>query len=293
MSLKASIDIGTNSTRLLIADVKTTNISPLFMQESITRLGDGISQSGYLSSGAILRVIEAIEQYIKIGKKYNITEYKVFSTSTARDAVNQQEFIKLIRDKTGLTCEIISGDKEAHLSYLGVISDLDAKNRLMVCDIGGGSTEFIYSEHQKVIATTSVDIGSRRLTRQFLKSDPAVEQDIQRLKNHVISLLEYQPVDQIVCVGGTATTLGMMDANLTPETVHHHVLTLDNLAKITQELTEKTIEDRKAIPGLHPERADVILAGAIIVMLILEKLKMKQTTISIRDLLFGIFLNQL
>ncbi len=292
MSIKASIDIGTNSTRLLVADVTDSDIDTIFMQEKITRLGDGISKSGHLSPEAMERVIKTLETFKETAEKHKAAEFKVFTTSAARDAVNRQDFIGLVKERTDLTCDIISGDKEARLSFLGVMSDMATDNRIAVCDIGGGSTEIILAQKNNIQSTTSIDIGSRRLTRLYIKSDPPSSREIRQIKDHASSLINARRVDQVICVGGTATTLGMIDAGLSAETVHHHILTLQNLKKIVHQLASKTIDERKAVPGLNPERADVILAGAIIILQILDKFQVDHTMISTRDLLFGIFLDK-
>ncbi len=300
MTRKASIDIGTNSTRLLIADIEDTGtIIPVRYHERITRLGSGIDSSGHLVFPAMEGVIQVLQEYRSIGKQMGATFFKVFATSATREAGNRNEFLRLILERTGFSCQILSGEEEAQLSFLGCISDMESQQQVLVCDIGGGSTEFVLGEKQEMIMAKSLKIGSRRMHQDFLHSDPVREAEVEKLQTRLAESLHSglelfpQKVSECVCVGGTATTLATMDASLDfsqSEKAHKYSLTKTNLDSLIQELAEKSIERRKTIVGLNPDRADVILAGAMIVRAILQRFGCEQTHISIRDLLFGALL---
>ena len=299
MKRKASIDIGTNSTRLLLAEMEefSGRVIPVKMEERITRLGDGFDPYGNLSDQAMQRVYRVIEEYKLMANKMGISEFHAIATSATRDAKNQEFFLKRIGSILGSSCQVLSGDEEARLSYMGAVSDLTKDGHILVVDIGGGSTEFIFGTRHKSLFTKSLDIGSRRLHNLFIKSDPVNSDEIgilhEFLNNEMKKYLAAFPsqVNQCISLGGTATTLGMMDAGIRiseANKVHSHDLTLANLEELIHELTYKSIQDRKNIIGLNPDRADVILAGALILQAILTFFNLNKTTTSIRDLLFGV-----
>jgi len=300
MTRKASIDIGTNSTRLLIADIDTKGtIIPILHHERITRLGSGIDSSGYLVFPAMERVIQVLGEYRTIAEKMGTGSFTVFATSATREARNRNKFLTLIRERSGLSCRILTGEEEARLSFLGCISDMESQQQVLVCDIGGGSTEFVFGDKQKMIMAKSLNIGSRRMHSAFLHTDPVSEEELESLRTHLYEHLHTelaqfpQVVSLCVCVGGTATTLATMDVGLDfsqAEKAHQYLLTKTNLESLIHELAEKSVEERKSLIGLNPERADVILAGAMIVQAVLQRFGCSTTQISIRDLLFGVLL---
>ncbi len=298
MIRKASIDIGTNSTRLLITDIDSSgNFIPILTKERITRLGDGFDASLHLSREAMHRVLLALREYLELCQKFAVIDIIIFATSATRDAVNRDEFVGKIFQETAHECQILSGDEEATLSFLGVISDYRLNGNFLVCDIGGGSTEFIFGTGKHLIGRKSLNIGSRRMTREFLSSDPVGTNEISRLKNFVMDELEKAlqnspSVTACLGVGGTVTSLAMMDKSIDtsePEKAHRVDLSYSHLLQIIEGLEGKKIYERQKIIGLHPERADVILAGALIVERIMNFYNLSKITTSLRDLLFGIF----
>ena len=181
MIRKASIDIGTNSTRLLITDIdSSSNFFPILTKERITRLGNGLDDSLRLSFKAMQRVLIVLKDYLDLCKNYNVTDIVIFATSATRDAVNRDEFVGKIERETGTVCRILSGDEEAFLSFQGVISDFRFDEDFLVCDIGGGSSEFIFGREGVLIDKKSLNIGSRRMMRKFLHSDPVKMKEIDR-----------------------------------------------------------------------------------------------------------------
>jgi len=299
MSLKASIDIGTNATRLLVAEVAGQEIRPVLMQERITRLGMGMERSGSLAEEAMQRVIHVLKDYSSICQVHGVAEYRTLATSAVREAENGRRFIARIKSETGLEPRILSGEEEALLSYFGATSDHQARRPVMVCDIGGGSTEFVLSNENGIALNKSLPLGSRRATARFVLSDPVAREQISRMEQEIhwqlnSSLQPIARVAECVCVGGTATTLAMMAEHVdisSPDAVHLHTLEKKDLLAIIDLLSALTVAERKKITGLHPDRADVVLTGAVIVRCIMDHLQIDKTTVSVRDLLFGIFLN--
>ena len=299
MIRKAAIDIGTNSTRLLIADLDHAGkLCPVAWQERITRLGQGVDATGVLAPQAMQRVLCALDEYIKICTEYQTCEIIVFATSATRDSGNRAEFLNTIFSKTGIRCRLLSGDEEASLSFKGVMSDLETTGRFLVCDIGGGSTEFIFAADGNILFKKSIDVGSQRMTQRFLKKDPVTAQQISRLRFFLSDIFNREFADapknqSCVCVGGTATTLAMMKEKIDisePEKAHRVHIEKSEIVKLNDDLMQKNNRERQSLTGLHPDRAPIILAGGIIIEIIMDFFELEQITVSIRDLLFGILL---
>ncbi len=297
MALKASIDIGTNSTRLLIVDISESRAMELIeYHERLTKLGQGL-QDGILDEACMRRVVNALVEFKQVMRGYDIVDVRPFATSAARDAKNRNVFLDKIREETGLDVRLLSGNEEANLSCLGVLSDYHGSN-CIVCDVGGGSTEFISVFDRKINSVKSLDVGSRRMTRQFLISDPPQKNDIVSLRQFIRQQMQAELAGlelnrEIVAVGGTAAALALMDAELSIQEsyqAHHYRLSSFGLEKIILDLMQKSIEERKAIVGLHPKRADVILGGALIFAEIYKYMKCDKMIVSLRDLMFGVFL---
>jgi exopolyphosphatase/guanosine-5'-triphosphate,3'-diphosphate pyrophosphatase len=296
MSLKASIDIGTNSTRLLVVEVAPHDqLSPLLHRERLTKLGTGLNRENELSREAMLRVIEALQEYRRIIEKESIKDVRVFATSATRDARNREEFLSQITTQTGFNCRVLSGEEEARLSFLGVTSDLAIEKQILVCDVGGGSTEFISTQGAMILSSQSLNIGSGRLTRQFLLDEKIDDEILNKASGVVAEHLKSvnSKPSQIVGVGGTAAALALMDSNTpykSPKAAHHYRFKKDRLEKIVHSLATSSLVERQKIIGLHPERADVMLGGALIYLEILKYFTIDSVITSLRDLMFGIFL---
>lgn len=302
MNRKASIDIGTNSTRLLVADLdENKTVFPLVSEVRITRLGEDIGVSQRLSGEAIARVVGALKEYLAICQRFQTQSIIIFATSATREASNMEEFLQQIKKGTGRHCRVFSGEEEARLSFQGVLSDLKDERTVLICDIGGGSTEFIVGSHETINWKKSLDIGSRRLSRLFATDDPYEVQILIQIKEYIRNIFKKE-IDQLVpvpercvCVGGTATTLAMIDQKLDlvhASQVDHSELKLPRLRQLINDLANKSVHERKMITGLHPERADVIVTGALIMEAIMDYLGFSSSLISIRDLLYGILLEE-
>ena len=302
MGLRASIDIGTNSTRLLLGDISSSGlIKPVLYREKMTKLGAGLTASGHLDDTAIHKVIEVLLDYKQQLSRYNVEAIHVFATSAAREARNQSYLLDLIYTRTGYRLRILTGEEEAQLSFWGAISDANLKSTYVVCDIGGGSSEFIYGHGRQYDFVASLNIGSGRLTRQFLHNEPPKVRNIDRLLQHVRAQLgsglqhRNKPAD-LIAVGGTAATLAMMAGRIPidqPLRAHHLRLDRKHLTFLIDTLSQMDFAAKKDLIGLDPQRADIILAGALIFSEIMDYFESQTMVISLRDLLFGILIEEI
>ena len=300
MNLKAAaIDIGTNSCRLLIAEKNSTNSFEILKRGlRITRLGEGVDSSRRLKNSAVERVYEALKEYKKIITDYQVEKIRVVGTSALRDVKNSKILENKI-DDLGLELEIISGKKEAELNYLGAVDNL--RGNFLLVDIGGGSTEFIWPVNEE-INFESLDIGCVRMTERFI-SNPEEEinfLDIKKMKKYILELLNkklnLEKQIKIIGVGGTITTAAAMklkmekyDSNMIEGTE----LTLTELKDMVENLSTKPLEERKGIKGLQPKRADIIVAGLVILDSILSFLAINSLNVSDHDLLYGLLKKEL
>jgi len=300
MMMKAAIDIGTNSTRLLIAkQMSHQKLIPIHAREQITRLGEGLARNRCLSQAAIERVVETILDYNETIEKFNVQEVSVVATSAVRDAQNKAEFLRSLKQCTNRNCRIISGDEEAHLTFIGVCSDFPQGLDLIIIDVGGGSTEYIIVKNGQLHTKVSMDIGSRRLTERFFHHDPVTDEEFSAfrgfIRQHITSNLSEIPEGKYlgIGVGGTASTLAQIHTSLSnfdPQKIHLTEIDRDRLNHLASEFRSKTIRQRCQIIGLNPKRADVILAGSAILVESLELLQLRRMIVSLRDILFGVLL---
>ena len=297
----ASIDIGTNTILLLIAEVGEENINPLFEMETIVRLGEGVQKNGTLMKEAMNRGLQTLSQYLERCQAMEVQKIFAVGTSALREAKNSEDFLKLVKAKLNLSIEVISGEEEAQLSFLAVAKDLrEVKEPILVVDVGGGSTEFILGRGRQIGQCISLPLGSVRFTEQFLHSDPVREEEWQKMERKIRELLVNIPHSQeplsMVAVGGTATTLSSVDQGLEEfiaEKIHHFVLIKEALKNQLLLYRSKTIDERRKIPGLPVARADVILAGGAILYLAMEELKCSSVLISCQGLRYGLLYKML
>ncbi len=297
----ASIDIGTNTILLLIAEKQGEKIKPLFEMETIARLGEGVHESGILMKEAMNRGIKILSQYLRRCQAMKVQRIFAAGTSALREAKNSAEFLRWVKEKLDLSVEVISGEEEARLSFLAVAKDLrEGAEPILVADVGGGSTEFILGRGNRISKWTSLPLGSVRFTEQFLHSDPIREEEWNTMEKKIRELLVNIPrsrePSKTVAVGGTATTLASVEQGLKefiPEKIHHFVLKKEALRNQLLLYRSKTIEERKKIPGLPPARADVILAGGAILYLAIEELNCPSVLISCHGLRYGLLYRKL
>ena len=290
----AALDCGTHTTRLLIS---TATGQELKRSVSITNLGEGISDTGVLLEPAMLRTQECLAGYRQVMKDYNVSDYRIVATSAARDAHNRDEFFAKITDVMGRSPELLSGEEEARTAFAGATSALNPEDGpYLVCDIGGGSTEFAFGS-QQCEAVLSADMGSSRLTQQFIKHDPALPEELSAclsvVQLHLDDLLAAIPkassAKQLVGLAGTVTTAAAVEIGMyDPEKVHHFCLSKAAAEDVFRTLATEDREQRLSNPGLHPGRVDVIVGGLCILVKIMRYLDFEECLVSEADLLDGL-----
>lgn len=293
MVRKAAIDIGTNTTRLLIADLYPNGtFEEVFSSRITTRLGEGLSKCSLLDKTAVYRTINALTIYSENIKKYDCSKVRAVATSAVREAKNRDIFVERVKNKTGLHIEIINQKEEARLATKGVLKGLkEIPGKALIFDIGGGSTEYILSDkNDHPIKIAGLLMGTVHLTENHLKSDPINMIELQSLRNEVKKKLrhveqELGNVQDFMLIGtaGTHTQFAALDLDLfpyDPVAINGHKMTFPIIEKIFNELKSKTVEERKAISAMEQGREDLIIAGGIVLMESMKILKKDEITIS-------------
>jgi exopolyphosphatase/guanosine-5'-triphosphate,3'-diphosphate pyrophosphatase len=297
----AAVDCGTNSIRLLVADVTGATLVDVVRRMTVVRLGEGVDRTGRFSAAAVARTMAALQDYAEEIRALGAERVRMVATSAARDAANRDEFLDAAREVLGVRPEVITGQEEARLSFRGAVAGLpaDAGNGppFLVVDIGGGSTEFVQGT-DAVEAARSVDIGCVRLTERSLPSDPPAAAEIEaasRLVDEVIAEVALTvPVLEaatLVAVAGSATTVAAIALGLPaydPVAIHGSVLTAAQVHEVADQLLAMPRARRAAMPVMHPGRVDVIGAGALILSRIVELADVDEVVISEHDILDGI-----
>ncbi|MGW4461014.1 Ppx/GppA phosphatase family protein [Micromonospora sp. NPDC004704] len=305
----AGIDCGTNSIRLLVADLPDPGADPtaplvdVSRRMEIVRLGQGVDRTGRLAPEAIERTRVALAGYAAEIADLGATRVRMCATSASRDASNADEFRAMVRDTLGVAPEVVTGDEEARLSFTGAVRGLptDARSPFLVVDIGGGSTEFVVGDRdagERVLAAISVDIGCVRMTERHLHDDPptpdqiaAAEADIAAAVDRALSVVPGREAATLIGLAGSVTTVVAIALGLDsyqPERVHHARISYDEVAKVTADLLSRSSAQRMKYPVMHPGRADVIGAGALVLRVIMERAGMPSVVASEHDILDGI-----
>ena len=289
MAIYASLDLGTNSVRMLVAETKPGNtLNVLKRYTKITRIGEELKDRGRLKDTAKERTLSAIFECRQILENFKVEKVLGVATSAIRDAIDGREFIELINKKTGLPFEIISGRREAKLSFCGAVGgllEMVSKDRAVVVDIGGGSTELTYVDHQGIKAQ-SFQLGAVRCT----EGGYSYHQITEIIRSGLNEIEANSPL-QFVGVGGTITTLAAVDMKLSqynPDLIHGTILKKSTVNEIYHQLNKMTLEERKYLKGLQPERADIIVAGTLILKTIIDMLGTEEIIVSESDLLYGL-----
>jgi exopolyphosphatase / guanosine-5'-triphosphate,3'-diphosphate pyrophosphatase len=293
----AVIDAGTNSTRLLVADVEGARVSEVARRSRITRLGRGVDLSGQLSAEAIEAACEAIAENISIAEDAAAEETVAIATSAVRDAANGGAFIAELRERFSLTARVLDGEEEARLTYLGAASDGAPQESTVVIDIGGGSTELVVGTGEEIAFHTSLQAGVVRHTERHISSDPPTAAEMERLAADARSLMEdavagcaEARAEAGIAVAGTPTSLAAIEMELQPydpERVHGHILKLSSIQRILSRLASTPLAERIRIPGLHPDRAPTIIAGVVILIEAMRAFELGQSVVSEHDILYG------
>jgi len=295
----AAVDCGTNSIRLLIADVVDGQLSEVDRRMTIVRLGQGVDATGSFAPEALERVFRASDEFAAVIQSAGVARMRFVATSAARDVSNRAEFFTGIRERYGVEPEIISGAEEAELSFRGATASLDLRGPYLVADIGGGSTELVLGDAEGVMAAQSLDIGSVRMTERHVTSDPTTPDELAAITKDVDALLDSSevPVGEaraLVGVGGTVTTVAAVALRL-PEydrtAVHHARIPGADLRTATTWLTNTSRAERSAVRSIHAGRVDVIGAGALILQRLYERMAVDEVIVSEHDILDGVALS--
>ncbi|MER5829418.1 Ppx/GppA phosphatase family protein [Streptomyces sp. NPDC002130] len=308
MTRVAAVDCGTNSIRLLVADAdpSTGELVDLDRRMTIVRLGQGVDRTGRLAPEALQRTFAACREYAGIIKEHGAERLRFVATSASRDAENRDEFVRGVLDILGVEPEVITGDQEAEFSFTGATKELTGSDHLpkpyLVVDIGGGSTEFVVGD-DRVRAARSVDIGCVRMTERHLVrdgvvSDPPSEERIAAMRADIEAALDLaeqtvplREARTLVGLAGSVTTVSAIAQEL-PEydsqAIHHSRVSYDRVREITEWLLRSTHAERAAVPSMHPGRVDVIGAGALVLLSIMERIGAQEVVVSEHDILDGI-----
>jgi len=273
------IDIGSNSIRLLKAEIKNGAIEG---EKSliVTRLGKKEKTSTSLMEDRINDTIEALKTFQEEAKAYGADRIIAMATSAVREAKNKKYFINKVYEETGIEIDVLSGIDEARIGCAGVQKGLGKEIPVLIIDIGGGSTEFIVYD-KKILYSESLDVGAVRMTEMFVSTDPIAEPEYNSLKqeiknkiSRVMSVVNGFSYDAIIGIGGTATTFGTIDLHLenySSEKIHNHKINFSEIVAINEKFKKADLAQRRAIVGLEEKRADIILAGGTILQEIVEE----------------------
>lgn len=283
------VDLGTNSTRLLVADVEGGAVRELERRLTITRLGAGVDERALLLPTALARVRNVLSDYRRVLERHGAEHTLAVGTSAVRDAENGEAFLGEIEWSYGFETRLLSGDEEARLTFAGVAAGRELTDGAIVVDVGGGSTELVLAEWHR-----SLDLGCVRLTERFLRSDPPEPSELEACRAHVRATLPAEPrPTHAIGVAGTVTTLALLALGLAeedPAVVHGHRLDADWIAAEVERLSSLSVEGLRALRGMHPDRAPVIVAGGLVVAETLARYRLAELEVSEHDLLHGVAL---
>jgi len=293
----AVVDIGTNSTRLLVADVEDGRISQLERRSTVTRLGRGVDTSHQLSAEAIEDVCNTVAEYIAIYEPLQPDVVTAIATSAVRDADNSSAFIAELRERFALNARMLDGAEEARLTYRGACAEREPVDGTLVVDIGGGSTELVVGSGPEMTYFASLQVGVVRHSERHLKSDPPAAAELEALANDVrdrifaeLARADFFQVREGIAVAGTPTSLAAIEQELDPydpEKVHGYTLSLDAIQRLCSILAAKTLDERLHLRGLHPGRAPTIVAGVLILIQVMRAFGLREIEVSEHDILYG------
>jgi exopolyphosphatase/guanosine-5'-triphosphate,3'-diphosphate pyrophosphatase len=298
----AVVDMGTNSTRLLVADVEDGEVEELERRSTVTRLGRGVDTSRQLAAEAIEEVCATVAEYVAIYRELRAERVAAIATSAVRDAENRGAFIGELQERFALRAEVLTGDDEARLTYVGATHGRPPVDNTLVVDIGGGSTELVVGRAADVSFHASLDAGTVRHTERYLTHDPAnaaeLEElaiDVQHLIDGALKGSDFARASRGIGVAGTPTSLAAIDQALDPydaDRVHGYVLRLDAIQRMYSELAAKDLDERLRVPGLHPGRAPTIVAGVVILIQVMRAFGLTEIEASEHDILYGAALEE-
>jgi exopolyphosphatase / guanosine-5'-triphosphate,3'-diphosphate pyrophosphatase len=293
----AVIDIGTNSTRLLVADVEDGRVVEIDRRTRVTRLGRGVDLSGTLATEAIEAVCDVLAEYVAACEQLGATNVDAIATSAVRDASNGDAFIAELRERFALTARVLDGEQEALLTYRGATAERPPPGPVLVIDIGGGSTELIVGTGTEVAFHDSIQAGVVRHSERHLSGDPPAAAELEALANDTHTLITSALADHSgtavesgIAVAGTPTSLAAIELRLDPydpARVHGHRLGLETIQHMLSELASMPLAERRTIIGLDPDRAPTIVAGVVILIEVMRVFDLDEITVSEHDILHG------
>jgi exopolyphosphatase / guanosine-5'-triphosphate,3'-diphosphate pyrophosphatase len=278
------IDIGTNTVKLLVADVHDGNVVPVVSKDQTTRLGEGVDETKRLSRVAIARTIQTINNFLNEARSLGAKNVVALTTSAVRDAENRDEFLDGVRSKCGLNVQVIAGEREAELIFRGVTSDPEWSNEpILVVDVGGGSAEFIQGQADRIELFQSLPLGALRLTERF--GEGRFSELCDLVRSELQTVLPQYAVHgrQMIGTGGTGTTAARILGGM----VDHSRISYADLQELVNRIRTMPLAERKKLRGLPPERADIIVAGGAVFLVAMEVLGAKELTVSVRNLRYG------
>ncbi|MEP6759978.1 MAG: Ppx/GppA phosphatase family protein [Sporichthyaceae bacterium] len=300
MTRVAAVDCGTNSIRLLVADIEGNTLTDVDRRMEIVRLGEGVDRTGRFAPAALKRTFAASRRYAHVIEDTKAERVTFVATSASRDVANREEFVAGVRAALGVDPEVISGDDEAALSFMGATRELldgGYETPFLVVDIGGGSTEFVLGG-TSVQAARSVDVGCVRMTERHLHDDPPTKEQVAAARADIEAAIglgaETVPIEQtatLVGLAGSVTTVAAMALDLPaylPERIHRSTISATEVRSVAERLLAMTRAERAALPFMHPGRVDVIGAGALILACLVEAVGQGDVLVSEHDILDGI-----
>jgi exopolyphosphatase/guanosine-5'-triphosphate,3'-diphosphate pyrophosphatase len=291
----AVIDIGSNSSRLLVADVEGRHVEQVERRSRVTRLGRGVDLSGRLSAEAIEDTCAAVGEYVALERELGVDVVQAIATSAVRDAENGGAFVAELRERFALSARVLDGEEEARLTYLGAGAERLPTVPTLVIDIGGGSTELIVGEGEEIEFHASLQAGVVRHTERHIASDPPTAVELEALATDARGLIDAAVpaglrAEQGIAVAGTPTSLAAIDLELDPydpEQVHEHVLELPSIQRMLSRLASAPLSKRVEITGMHADRAPTIVAGVVILIEAMRAFGLDRITVSEHDILYG------
>ncbi|MEE8185201.1 MAG: Ppx/GppA phosphatase family protein [Thermodesulfobacteriota bacterium] len=311
----ASIDIGTNTLRLLIVEIGAGGfLTPIHCERVITRLGGGYSEEKGISPASVKRTLDTLKEFSNLVKEYGVGDVYAAATSVVRRAVNRDEFIRAIKETAGFETNVISGDEEARLSMLGVLSVIrGGEARRLIMDIGGGSTEFVAMDNGDMVGAWSIELGVVHLAERYIKGDPPEERELSDMEGNIRNMLDrlkrrisIDGLDPLLYSGqggagfigtaGTVTTLAALDQGLQdydPKKINNYILKRGDIKGHYNHLASLKLEERRNMAALEDGREDIIIAGASIALESMKAFNFESMTVSDSGLLEGILIDRL
>jgi exopolyphosphatase / guanosine-5'-triphosphate,3'-diphosphate pyrophosphatase len=293
----AVVDVGSNSTRLLIADVEDGHIAEVERRSTVTRLGRGVDLSGQLSDEAIEAACGAIDGYMGLCREHGAETVAAIATSAVRDAANGEAFVAELRERFALSTEVLDGEEEARRTYRGATFERPPAELTLVIDIGGGSTEMVVGSGERIAFHDSLQAGVVRHTERHFSGDPPTAAEMEALAGDVRGLIAaalhgYEETwpSAGIAVAGTPASLAAVDLGLDPydpSRVHGHVLPLPTIQRLLSRFASVPLAERAQIPGLHPDRAPTIIAGCVILIEAMRAFGLERIAASEHDILYG------